>query len=279
MSIEKSTEVCPFVSTPVISGDQTLSEYTQGGPPEGEPTPDDYRLLMFDWYQKTGFRGCLFNKVAARDARRGDFNWLTPVEYEDITPLNPEAGDRVLNNFEAIVRDGTEPGLVSYIFPSIVEPRQLGNLVKFLHASNPDRFQLFDTQDRIMEPALQSEFVGIQFRVKVGTTQNGNDALAYPMVYNPWQFTTYARRFDVPMITFNRFNAKENPETLDTYIGVDDIDLGLTPETFDHMLTRSLAVNKQAHSLLGEKDDTYHYNRQLFRAHNALVLPSDAWDN
>ena len=112
------------------------------------------------------------------------------------------------------------------MFPNVKTPKDLGDLVKFLYASDPERYQLFDVVNRQTMPGFgDQEFVGVQFRIKVGTTSQGEDALAYPMIYNPWEFTTFARRFDVPMITFNTFNSKQNPETPDSYIGVDDVDL------------------------------------------------------
>lgn len=272
--------VCPFDHS--MFSDNKPS-FTQLDPPEDMPTPEELRVHMLDWYQKSGFRGCLFNKVAARDARRGDFEWHTPVEYESADALfEGQGGQRVLDNFENMIAGGEHEGLVSYMFPSIATPRELGDLLKFLHLSNPDRFQLLETINRERIPEFENEeFVGIQFRIKVGETEDGADALAYPMIYNPWEFTTFARRFDVPKITFNAYNNKQNPETPNTFIGVDDIDLSesLTPDSFARMLDRSLAVNRQAHSATGQREDTFHFSRKLFRAHNALVLPASAWEN
>ena len=168
------------------------------------------------------------------------------------------------------------------MFPDIKTPKDLGDLVKFLYASDPERYQLFDVVNRQTMPGFgDQEFVGVQFRIKVGTTSQGEDALAYPMIYNPWEFTTFARRFDVPMITFNTFNSKQNPETPDSYIGVDDVDLSrsLDDHAFMKMLHRSVAIRQQAHSASGKKDDQYEYSRDLYRAHNPLVLPANDWDN
>lgn len=264
---------CPFHTEVSLDTPEDVSRYD----------PDQLRAYMFDWYQKSGFRGCLFNKVAARDARKGDFTWHTPVHYESIEDiLYNDGGARTLQTFEQIIGDGEQEGLASVMFPGIKNPRDLGDLIKFLHLSDPDRFQLLDTVDRETMPGFgEQEFVGIQFRIKVGTTSDGEDAMAYPMIYNPWNFTTFARRFDVPMITFNTFNAKQNPETPDTYIGVDDIDLShsLDDQAFVKMLHRSIAIRKQAHSGDGTKENGYEYSRRLYRAHNALVLPADAWDN
>lgn len=263
---------CPF-HTEIDLSSEDLSQYT----------PEQLRSHMFDWYQKSGFRGCLFNKVAARDARKGDFVWHTPVHPEPIEDiLYNDGGARTLQTFEDIIGDGEHEGLASVMFPGIKTPRELGDLVKFLHVSDPERFQLLDVADRETMPGFgDQEFVGVQFRIKVGTTPDGDDAMAYPMIYNPWEFTTFARRFDVPMITFNTLNAKQNPETPDAYIGVDDIDLSrsLDEQAFVKMLHRSIAIRKQAHSNNGTKDDRYEYSRRLYRAHNALVLPSEAWDN
>jgi hypothetical protein len=271
---------CPFDHKTLT--DQRPS-YVQLDPPEDMPDPESLRQHMFDWYQKTGFRGCLFNKVAARDARRGDFTWHVPVEYETVDELlEGDGGRRVLDNFEALVGAEGSESLVSYMFPNVETPRELGDLLKYLHYSDPERFQLFETVDRERIPEFDNqEFVGIQFRVKTGVSEDGEDILAYPMIYNPWEFTTFARRFDVPKITFNPTTSKQNPETSDTYIGVDDIDLSssLTPGNFEKMLERSLAVNRQAHSADGQRDDTFHYSRKLFRAHNALVLPASAWED
>lgn len=211
-------------------------------------SPEQLRAYMFNWYQKSGFRGCLFNKVAARDARRGEFIWHTPVSYGSIEDITSGAeGSNVLDCFDRIIADGNSEGLVSYMFPGINTPKELGDLLKYLHEANPDRFRLLGEVDREVMPGFGTEeFVGIQFRVKVGQTQSGEDALAYPMVYNPWDFTTFARRFDVPMITFNVHNSKQNPETPDTYIGVDDIDLtrSLDDMAFTRMLQRSVAIRK-----------------------------------
>lgn len=271
---------CPFDHK---TGNDAKPSFTQLDPPEGMPSPDDFRAHMLDWYQKSGFRGCLFNKVAARDARRGDFQWHTPVEYETVDSLfMGDGGQRVLDNFESIIADGEHEGLVSYMFPNIETPEELGDLLKYLHSSNPERFQLLETVNRERIPEFDNEeFIGIQFRIKVGTTEDGSDALAYPMIYNPWKFTTFARRYDVPKITFNAYNSKQNPETPPTYIGVDDIDLNnsLTPDNFSKMLDRSVEVNRQAHSATGQREDTFHFSRKLFRAHNALVLPTSAWEN
>lgn len=269
----KEAQKCPFHAEAGFSSPEDISNYSS----------DQLRAYMFDWYQKSGFRGCLFNKVAARDARRGDFTWHTPVHTEDIEEiLYNDGGQKVLDTFESIIGNGEQEGLASVMFPGIKTPRELGDLIKFLHISDPERFQLFDSVNRENMPSFgDQEFVGIQFRIKIGTTQEGDDALAYPMVYNPWEFTTFARRFDVPMITFNTFNSKQNPETPDSYIGVDDVDLSesLNGRAFAKMLQKSIAIRKQAHSISGGESDTYEYSRNLYRAHNALVLPAEDWDN
>ncbi len=264
---------CPFHTETNENSPKSVSQYS----------PEELRNYLFDWYQKSGFRGCLFNKVAARDARNGDFVWHTPVHNETIEDiLHNDGGLRILETFDKVIGDGTREGLASVMFPSINSPKELGELVKYLHQANPDKFQLFDIVDRETMPGFgEQEFVGIQFRIKIGSTSDGEDALAYPMIYNPWEFTTFARRFDVPMITFNTFNSKQNPETPDSYIGVDDIDLSrsLDDQAFAKMLQRSISIRKQAHSSSGSKDDSYEYSRQLYRAHNALVLPVEAWED
>lgn len=277
-SPEADMSRCPIDHVQATS---TQYEYEQATGPDSSTPPDLMREHMLNWYRTSGFRGCLFNKVAARDAQTAKGKWLVPVEYEPVENLtSTDAGQRVIRNFDTIIGDGSKPGLVSYMFPGIEEPKELGDLIKYLAANDPDRFRLLDVVNRVVTPDSNDEFVGIQFRIKVGETDDGSDALAYPMVYNPWGFTTFARRYDVPMITFNRFNNKMNPDTPDTFIGVDDIDLtdSLKPETFNRMLEGSLSVRGLAHSMDGRTADGPTYSRELFRAHNALVLPSAAWD-
>ena len=124
-------------------------KFTQLDPPEGMPAAADLKDHMLDWYQKSGFRGCLFNKVAARDTRKGEFQWQVPVEYEGLEELLAgDGGQRVLDNFESMIGDGENPGLISYMFPSITDPRELGDLLKFLHLSNPDRFRILEIKNR-----------------------------------------------------------------------------------------------------------------------------------
>jgi hypothetical protein len=123
------------------------------------------------------------------------------------------------------------------------------------------------------------EFMGIQFRILLGQNEDEENVYSYPMIYTPDDFTTFARRYDRFMITFNPRTPKNNPETPDTYIGVDDIQLGLSPGLFDKLLERSLAVNRDAHSLAGVlHEGEQGFSRDLFRAHNALVLPVAAWE-
>ena len=271
--------VCPFANAIT----ESVLGYEQDLPPEGAVAPEQLRSHMLDWYRTSGFRGCLFNKIAAREAQDGRFDWLVPVEYGPGYNLSMSAdGARVVRNFESIIADGNSEGLVSYMFPGITTPRQLGDLLKSLAASNPDRFRILDVVDRQrLEGFGNEEFVGIQFRIKVGYTDEGEEAFAYPMIYNPWAFTTFARRYDVPTITFNRYNSKQNPETRDSFIGVDDVDLSnsLSPQGFARMYQRSLDVSSQAHSGSGARGDQLHYDRKLYRAHNALVLPASAWEN
>lgn len=261
--------------------------YEQHAAPEGFANPADLRNRMFAWYMQAGsFRGCVFNKVASRQSIEGQFTWVTPIEYAPIEELySDEGADRIVDNFESIIGDGTQPGLVSYMFPSLDTPLDLCRLIRLLHTKNPDRFMfqvpendgINDIVEHTSPDGSSVTYAGIGFQIKIGTTELGQDTLARPMVYAPWNFTTYARRFDVPMITFNRENTSRNPETPETFIGVDDINLDLRERQFDSLLHRSLAVRGLAHSLTGEPGDTEAYSRKLFRAHNALVVPYDAW--
>lgn len=243
------------------------------------PQDETHREHLLNWYLHSGFRGCLFNKIAAREAIRGEYPWITIVEEATIIDITEhEAGQRVLDQFDDILQDSDKPALVSYIFPSLRDPQAYLGLLMYLHTENPDRFRLLPPQDR--EKNLDNdpeELVGVQFRIKLGETKDHEAATAFPMIYTPDSFTTFARRYDYFMITFNRYNSKENPETPDTFIGVDDINLGLPSARFDTLYQRSLAVRDQAHAATeGEAGSTS--NRHLFRAHNALVIPASTWD-
>jgi hypothetical protein len=246
------------------------------------PDEESLREHLFDWYINSGFRGCLFNKSAAKKTRNGEFTWETPVEYAQIEDITMgEAGQQVLSKFEDLIGDGEKPGLVSYLFPALKDSEEYVALLEFLATSNPNRFRILPIEDR--EPAgIQtlgdSEYVGIPFRIKLGETAEGQEALASPMIYSPDSFTSFARRYDHFMITFNRFNAKTNPETPDTYVGVDDIDLDLSEHVFQSFMRRSLDVNLHAHADSGMPTPGEQFSRRLFRAHNSLVIPAQIWD-
>lgn len=242
--------------------------------------PDNQnREHLLNWYIRSGFRGCLFNKVAARDALRGEYPWIVETEESPIEAItNGDAGRNVLTKFDEILEGSDEPALVSYIFPSLRDPESYLSLLMYLHNEDPARFLILPPEDRAktsMED--QEDSVGVQFRIKLGETDTGEDVTAYPMIYTPDLFTTFARRYDHFMITFNRFNSKQNPETPDTFIGVDDINLGLPTSRFDHLYQRSLEVRDQAHAVALSDSDSVS-NRNLFRAHNALVIPASVWD-
>ena len=270
----KPVGVCPFEDT---------ADSTRGVTATSELAASDDQTIrehMLNWYRFSGFRGCVFNKVAAKDTQDGEFAWETPIERRSVDELvAAKAMPAVAQGFSTVIAEGKKPGLVSYLFPGIQQPRDLGRLLKYLVAADPGTFRILNivNRERVKEFG-NMEFVGIQFRIKVGKTALGDDALAYPMIYNPWDFTTFARRYDIPMIVFNRYNAKQNPETPDTFIGVDDVDLRLTQATFDRMYARSLEVNGRAHTYDGQDSGAIAYSRTLFRAHNALVLPSQDWD-
>ncbi len=241
------------------------------------------RAQLFNWYINGGFRGCLFNKLAARDAKRDDFPWDVEVFSGDFDSLTTgDSGASLIESFRRVIDDEqSDAALASFVFPDITDPVDYGRLLRFLTREAPDVFKLFPIEDcEVLEVDDDiQEFVGIQFRIRLGATPDGEDIFSYPMIYSPDGFTTFARRYDKFKITFNPRTRKENPETPDTYIGVDDINLGLPDSLFDRLLERSLEVNRDAHSFSGKlQDGEQGYSRGLFRAHNALVLPLDAWE-
>lgn len=264
---------------PEFAGSSDMPPQNQSDIPLNEAA---LRKHLFEWYINSGFRGCLFNKIAAKDAREGRYTWETPVEYGDIEEITEgEGGHRVLDTFEQIIGDGEKEGLVSYTFTGLKQPNDYVKLLRYLSSSNPERFRILPVVDREKRSNSSNdtnEYVGIPFRIKLGVTAEGEEAFAHPMIYTPDEFTTFARRYDYFMIAFNRFNSKQNPETPGSFIGVDDIHLDLSDTVFSALMKQSLAVNIAAHASDGKANSGEQFNRKLFRANNALVVPAKSWD-
>lgn len=261
----------------------------RGVPPEAiAQNPADMLLReerqeLFDWYIQGGFRGCLFNKLAARDAKRDEFPWHVEVVEGDMnTLIDDEASATLIQKFRDVIdHEKSDAALASFVFPDLTNPEEYAELLVLLETEAPDLFKILPTEDReVLGTGTDSRvFVGIQFRIVLGQTDEGEDIFSYPMIYTPDAFTTFARRYDKFMITFNPHTSKNNPETPETYIGVDDIKLDLSESLFEKLLQRSLDVNRDAHSVSGTLGEgEVGYNRSLFRAHNALVIPAEYWE-
>lgn len=246
--------------------------FTQLPTPDGMPNPSELAGSLWKWYL-SGYRGCAFNKVAAAMALKDNFTWQVPVEYASADDIvHGSAGERVLANFDSLIADGEHFGLVSYMFPGIQEPGELAKLVVFL--KDQPRFRMLPGPDYLVTEYADAptEFIGIKFRIAVGEAESGETAWAWPMIYNPWDFTTPARRFpDSVHITFNRRNKKNNPHTVDTMIGVDDIEHEQISKFFSSLMNATMRVREIAHGN-GKFD-----RPTLFRARNALVLPAEVW--
>lgn len=275
ISLESSTKLKSTVDLPVRS--EAGVKYLQESDSKMMETPYTLANHLWRWYQD-GYRGCAFNKVAAAMAERDNFNWQVPVEYASIEEIvGGEAGRRVLMNFDSLIDDGKNEGLVSYMFPAIQKPQELAKLITFL--GKHDRFKILpDFNYAEFEYGGEpTRFVGIPFRIAVGQTHSGETAWAWPMIYNPWSFTTPARRFPESVhITFNRFNKKENPTTPPTMVGVDDIAHPKIAPIFKALMKTTMAVREKAH----KDEQGGEFDRKiLFRARHALVLPADIWES
>ena len=245
---------------------------------EGMMSPDQLKAQIWQWYTDH-YRGCTFNKVAAALAKIHEMPWLVPVEYKSVQTLsNAGVIHRVVRNIDTIVRNSDKSGLVSYMFPNVTTPADLARLIKLLVSESQHTLLLpeldhgteFDGQKHI-------ECVGIKFRIKVGKTESGDDSFAWPMIYNPFTFTTPARRYDPVHITFNRGNEKNNPHTPATMIGVDDIHHHLIDKGFDGLMKATLSERVRTAS---HHHDGHDFDREtLFRARNALVLPKEVWES
>lgn len=219
-------------------------------------------IAMQNKWIKNGGTGCVFSQAVTVRSGKELINWNNNVSRLDADQLRFGPGG---TDFIGTVVDSINNGdeLFSTIFPNVESSRDLASLVSFLGDSSP--FFIEEVVQGPVHPEDPNEYSGVYLRVGLPDAKQ-----SWPMVLGPYSFFSGSRRAPFTQLIFRPSSIKGNPTTPDHQIGIDDIVLKIPKPTFGLMYEKTLA---DVAATRGS------YNREMFRARVAVVVPTTDWES
>jgi hypothetical protein len=155
-------------------------------------------------------------------------------------------------------------------FPRIKTDEEIAGLVRFLSLRQPfwiDNDDSYHGKLLNQSNTDQKLFEAIPLRISLDAI---NDINSWPMIMTSSNYTPASRKQSITTFIFRPIVGKHNTTTPHNQIGIDDTKTGVSSvKMFEKLLN-------QTH--LGVTKTVGDFNRKLFRARSAVVIPKDSWE-
>jgi hypothetical protein len=216
--------------------------------------------IQNEWI-KNGGTGCVFSQALVVRNEKGLVRWNSNVSRLTGNELRSgHGGEDLIASVESSISNGDE--LFSTVFPNIDTSSDLAELVAFLSRRPP--FHVDEIARGPLHSGGDDDYTGVYLRLALQ-----EDRQSWPLILGPYPFFSDSRRAPFTQLILRPVAIKGNPTTPDQQIGIDDTVMNIPRSTFGLMYRKTLS------DVAETRGD---YNREMFRARVAVVVPTSDWN-